>query len=94
MHVVLFISLIVAFWVFYDSKKHGYSVLKGLSWAIGVFFALIIFLPLYLFFRNKRKRLAAAGKAAEVSPSLTRCFYCRRGYEGNPKICHHCGQTL
>ncbi len=94
MHVFLFISLIIAFWVFYDSQKYGYSVPKGLLWAIGVFFALIIFLPLYLFFRNKRRRLAALGKAAQVSPSLTRCFYCGRGYEGNPKICPHCGQTL
>lgn len=95
MHFVFpLLSLIAALWVFFDSQKRGYSAGKGLLWAIGVFFLLIIFLPLYLFSRRKRQREMAEAKAASGPPPLTECFYCGRGYEGQPKICPHCGQNL
>ena len=94
MFIVPSIMMIIALWVFFDSQKHGYSVWEGLLWAIGVFFALVIFLPLYLYFRSKRRRLAAGARAARSPSSLTPCFYCGRGYEGDPKICPYCGQTL
>ena len=93
-YIVLFVIMVIALWVFFDSQKHGYSVWKGLLWAIGVFFALAIFLPLYLFARHKRRKLAAATGRTQLPPSLTPCFYCGRGYEGDPKICPHCGQNV
>jgi len=88
------ISLAIALWVFYDSQKRGYSVSRGLLWAVGVFFILIIFLPLYLAARKKKERMQTAAQEASALPTLSFCFYCRRGYEGNPTVCPHCGQKL
>jgi type VI protein secretion system component VasK len=88
------ISLAVALWVFYDSQKRGYTVSRGLLWAVGVFFVLIVFLPLYLAARKKKERMQAAAREASALPTLSLCFYCRQGYEGNPTVCPHCGQNL
>ena len=87
------IPLVIAMWVFYDSQKHGYTFTQGLLWAIGVFFILIVFLPLYLFNRNKRRQRAPIAAPAPLPPS-TACFYCGRPYQGDPKICPNCGQNL
>ena len=92
--LVYVVPLIVALWVFFDSQKHGYTFMQGLLWAIGVFFILIVFLPLYFFHRNRRKqRLQAPGGAPAPAP-LTSCFYCGRPFPGDPKVCPHCGQSL
>jgi uncharacterized paraquat-inducible protein A len=88
------VSLIVAIWVFYDSQKWGYTVWRGLLWAMGVFLALIIFLPLYLVARKKRERLSAEAQKTQAPAPLHICFYCRQGYEGEPNVCPHCGQKL
>jgi hypothetical protein len=90
------VSFAIAMWVFYDSQKRGYTISRGPLWAIGVFFILIIFLPLYLAARKKKERMQAAGREAPAPPppTLNSCFYCRQGYEGNPTVCPHCGQKL
>lgn len=88
------VPLIVALWVFFDSQKHGYTFMQGLLWAIGVFFLLIVFLPLYFFNRNKRKQLVKIPGRAPAPSSATPCFYCGQPYPGDPKTCPHCGQSL
>jgi len=88
------ISLAVALWVFYDSQKWGYTVSRGLLWAVGVFFVLMVFLPLYLAARKKKGKIQAAARETPPPSSLSLCFYCRQGYEGNPTVCPHCGQKL
>lgn len=88
------ISFAVAMWVFFDSQKRGYTISRGLLWAIGVFFILIVFLPLYLAARKKKERMQAAAREAPAPPPLSLCFYCRQGYEGNPTVCPRCGQKL
>lgn len=88
------VPLILALWVFFDSQKHGYTFMQGLLWAIGVFFLLIVFLPLYFFYRSKRKQLIKIPGRAPAPASTTTCFYCGRSYPGDPKTCPHCGQTL
>jgi energy-coupling factor transporter transmembrane protein EcfT len=88
------ISLAVALWVFYDSQKRGSTVWRSLLWAVGVFFILIVFLPLYLAARKKKERIQAAAREAPPPSSLNLCFYCRQGYEDNPTVCPHCGQNL
>jgi hypothetical protein len=86
------LSLIVAFWVYFDSQKRGFSFGRGLLWAVLVFFFLIVFLPMYLAIRKKPGlRRKSPG---EVPPMWHTCFYCRRPYEGEPKLCPHCGQDL
>jgi hypothetical protein len=88
------VSLVVAIWVFYDSQKWGYTVWRGLLWAVGVFFVLIVFLPLYLVARKKKERIHATAREAPPPSSANLCFYCRKGYEGSPTVCPHCGQNL
>jgi hypothetical protein len=88
------LSLIAAVWVFYDSQKWGYSLWRGLLWAVGVSLLLIVFLPLYLVARSKRREIFAREQETKAPPPLTSCFYCGQGYEGDPKVCPHCGQSL
>ncbi len=88
------IHLLVALWVFYDSQKRGYTVWRGLLWAIGVFLLLIIFLPLYLVARKRKERLWAQARQIPRISSGTSCFYCGKSYEGDPPVCPHCGQNL
>jgi len=92
--IVFVVPMIVAMWVYFDSQKHGYTFTQGLFWAIGVFCLLIVFLPLYLFYRNKRKQLAKIPGRTPALSSATPCFYCGRPYPGDPKTCPHCGQSL
>ncbi|MCX5913334.1 MAG: hypothetical protein NTV04_15545 [Deltaproteobacteria bacterium] len=91
---LLFVPTLAALWVFFDSQKRGYSIGKGLLWAIGVFFVMIVFLPLYLAVRNRKQRTASPPSSQRDSAPPTPCFYCGRPYEGNPKLCPHCGQNL
>lgn len=55
-----FIGLLIAaagaVWVYKDAKKRGYETLAAIGWALGVFFLMIVFLPLYLFAGRKGKR--------------------------------------
>ncbi len=88
------VPLIVAMWVFFDSQKHGYTFARGLLWAIGVCFFPIVFLPLYFFYRNKRKQPVKIPGHAPAPASTTPCFYCGWPYPGDPKTCPHCGQSL
>ncbi|NWF57664.1 MAG: hypothetical protein HXY45_23025 [Syntrophaceae bacterium] len=92
--VFYLIPLIVAMWVFFDSQKHGYTFWQGLLWAIGVFFVLIVFLPLYFFSRRKRRKLAPAPQRPQTPSQGTPCFYCGQPNQGDPKTCPHCGQNL
>jgi hypothetical protein len=92
--LIYLLPLVIALWVFFDSQKYGYTFSQGLLWAIGVFFILIVFLPLYLSYRNKRKRGTAGAARAPISPSSTACFYCGHPYPGDPKTCPNCGQNL
>jgi len=92
--VLYLLPMAIAMWVFFDSQKHGYTFTQGLLWAIGVFFLMIVFLPLYLVFRNKRRRSSTARAQTPLPPSTTPCFYCGHPYPGDPKTCPHCGQDL
>lgn len=91
---VLSANLAISLWVFYDSQKHGYRFWEGLMWAVLVFLLLIVFLPAYFISRRRRANLAMRASGSPAPSSLTNCFYCRKGYEGGPKICPHCGQNL
>lgn len=88
----LLLSLIASLWVFFDSQKRGFTIARGLLWAVGVFFLLIVFLPLYLVARKKKEKEVRAAKP-ERSPDHF-CFYCRKAYAGQPGVCPHCGQNL
>ncbi len=87
------VTLGVSVWVFFDSQKRGYSVWKGLMWAVLVFMMLIVFLPLYLF-TSRRKTVLQTREPEETFQGATACFYCGKPYQGNPSLCPNCGQNL
>ncbi len=93
MRLILIINLLVALWVFYDAQKKGFTLWQSFLWAMGVFFLLIIFLPLYLIVRRRKggwqtKEVPLSSSAMKV------CFYCGRPYGGEPERCPNCGQNL
>ena len=45
----------VCLWVYRDAARRYQSLTMPLLWAIAVFLALIVFLPLYLMFRPPKK---------------------------------------
>lgn len=93
MRLMIIINLLVALWVFYDAQKKGFTLWKSLLWAMGVFFLLIIFLPLYLIVRRKKGRWRA--EESSIYSSATKiCFYCGKPYTGEPERCPNCGQNL
>lgn len=92
--LILSANLAISLWVFYDSQKRGYTFWEGLIWAVLVFLLLIVFLPAYFISRQRRAKLALRASKRSAGASLTNCFYCGKGYDGDPKICPHCGQSL
>ena len=72
--LLFFVPMVAALWVFFDSQKRGYSIGKGLLWAIGVFFVMIVFLPLYLAARNRMQRKASPPSSQRDSVLSTPAF--------------------
>jgi endogenous inhibitor of DNA gyrase (YacG/DUF329 family) len=75
-------AVAASIWVYRDAKSR-YSSHPGL-WAFGVLMVLIVFLPLYLWFRPKKPCTAIS----------KHCPHCAKPYEGTPNFCPTCGQTL
>jgi len=86
--IALIIPLVAAIWVASDAKKRGYSNTAIIGWFIGVWFLLIVFLPLYLIFRSRKTFSFADDEATRVCP------YCGKLFKGNPNFCPYCGEKL
>ncbi len=76
----LAIAFIAAFWVYTDAKNRGKTTVKAFLWFLGVFFVLIIALPLWLITR----------------PKVKLCPYCGEYYEykESDEFCPRCGVEL
>lgn len=82
-------AAIVGLWVAMDAVKRGKPMGSAISWGLGVFLAMIVFLPLYLFiFRNKTE-----GAAPKPGSSST-CRYCGGATPADPDFCPHCSKQL
>jgi len=86
--IIIIIPLIIAWWVATDARKRGYSKSASLVWFLGVWLALIVFLPLYLILRPKTPRQGELGGETRVCP------YCGKFYKGEISYCPYCGQRL
>ena len=84
----LIIPLLVAIWVASDAKKKGYTTGVILGWFIGVWFLLIVFLPLYLILRFRRFSPPDKNKTVQVCP------YCGKLFKENSNFCPYCGEKL
>jgi len=86
--ILIIIPLLIAWWVAIDARKRGYSKSAALIWFLGVWLALIVFLPLYLIIRPKTPRQGAPEGETRVCP------YCGKLYQGRIFYCPYCGQKL
>jgi hypothetical protein len=86
--IIIIIPLIIAWWVATDARKRGYSKSATLVWFLGVWLALIVFLPLYLILRPKTPRQGKLRGGTRVCP------YCGKLYQGDISYCPYCGQRL
>lgn len=97
------LGALAAIWVFTDARKRGRETGTALLWTVGVFFMLIIFLPLYLIFGRKIKprpvppaQLPDNVIDVDSSAVITtvNCPMCASQVNEDYKICPHCGYTL
>ncbi len=96
--IVVIIPLIIAWWVATDARKRGYSKSASLIWFLGVWLALIIFLPLYLILRPNTPRQSDSyqndSRQSELRGETRVCPYCEKLYQGEISYCPYCGQKL
>lgn len=86
---IVFVLVIIGGWVYSDAKERGsgYAVL----WAIGVMAMMIIFLPLYFVCRPSKKLTI---ETIVANKPVTLCPHCGKYYEGFPKFCPNCGNSI
>ncbi len=85
------IPILVAWWVASDAARRGYSKGAVIGWFLGVWFLLIVFLPLYLILRSKAPKSTQTDEEEKITKV---CPYCGRLYQGNPQFCPYCGGQL
>ncbi len=88
--IAFLIAAVVAFLIYKDALKNGYSKNAALGWMVGVFLVMIVFLPAYLIVTYVVLK-KGGGKRPEV---LILCEHCRKHYDGNPNYCPHCGHLV
>lgn len=86
--ISLIISLFIATWVASDARRRGYSTSAVIGWFIGVFFLLIVFLPLYLILRPRQSSYLGEDETAKICP------HCGKLFKDNPNFCPYCGERL
>ena len=77
----LAIAFVAAFWVYTDAKNRGKTTVKAFLWFLGVFFVLILFLPLWLITRPKVKLCSYCDEYYESDGSCPGCDVELRGGE-------------
>ncbi len=86
--LAIIVPLFIALWVASDAKKRGYRRGQIIGWFLGVWFLLIVFLPLYLILRSR----SAKSIRSTTGPGV--CPYCGNLYRGKVTFCPYCGQKL
>jgi hypothetical protein len=85
----------IAYWVYNDAQKWGYSKNAAIGWSVGVFLLMIAFLPIYILTALKRARRQLEKPGARQSATMsTSCVHCSKLYYGNPNYCPHCGHLV
>ncbi|SHK64478.1 hypothetical protein [Desulforamulus aeronauticus] len=98
MHILwLIMGLLGAIWVFWDTRKQGYTRESSVRWAIGTFLVPAAVIPFYLMqstLRNKFRRSHPTGPRDVTSNISLKCPWCGEFYQGNPEHCPHCKKEL
>ena len=97
----------VAYWVYTDAKKRESS--HPILWSLGVLLLLIVFLPLYLIFRPKKKEIqplhsSSIIQTTKITSSQEQkfeehhtnncCPKCGNKVEVNAHFCQYCGTSI
>ena len=86
----ILIALAIAIWTYNDTQKRGNSG----AWAVGVFFLLIVFLPIYLIVRNPLPaQYAYQQPPAPPAYSQPQCMHCGRFMTTGAQFCAFCGRA-
>jgi len=83
------IAFLAGLWVYRDALKRGKTKTKAFLWALAVFMALIIFLPLWLITRPGRET-----KPEKPDIDYHPCPHCGRYIKDNPSNCPKCGEVI
>lgn len=75
-------AVAAAIWVYRDAKERKSS--SPWLWSLGVLLVLVVFFPLYLIFRPKKRN----------TDEPVVCPHCNKTVEGSPPFCPACGQIL
>jgi hypothetical protein len=90
--VGLVIAAGIAFWVYNDALKWGYSKNAAIGWSVGVFLLMIVCLPFYIVTELRRARRQLGPRPSTVMS--TACEHCSKVYFGSPNYCPHCGYLV
>ena len=88
--LAILIPFLAGLWVASDAKKRGLSRTAVFLWFLGVFFFLIVFLPMYLILRGLNKSSPRRSKPE----GLQVCPYCGRLFKGQTGRCPYCNREL
>jgi predicted amidophosphoribosyltransferase len=88
--VVIGIGAIVAVITAKDAGKRG---MNEFGWGVGVFLAMIFFLPLYLIVRKPVLRTVIEQEQLE-SGNARKCPYCAEIIRAGAQVCRFCGREL
>jgi hypothetical protein len=86
------LAAIIGGWVASDATRRGLKTSSAFGWGVGVFFALILFLPLYLYMR-KREGWGIKDQPG-ASPATKECPYCGYQNVSSANYCAKCDRQL
>ncbi|WP_003541289.1 hypothetical protein [Desulfotomaculum nigrificans] len=97
-YIWLIIGLLGAIWVFWDTRKQGYTFESSLRWAMGALLVPAVVIPFYILQANLIKKLKRYNKRTEpqdvTSEMYQRCPRCGKFYRGNLEKCPHCHKSI
>lgn len=99
MHILWLVTgLLGALWIFWDTRKQGYSTESSIRWAIGTFLVPAAVIPFYLIQSNINSKFRKSRRSNDpkdvTSNILLSCPWCGEFYQGNPEHCPHCKRAL
>jgi hypothetical protein len=88
------LAALMGVWVAADARGRGLSLPASVAWGMGVFMALIVFLPLYLLLRARPRAAPRASPPIPETPSARVCGACGALYLPPARFCPWCGAPL
>lgn len=94
------LRLLVTYFIYINSKKHGHETAVALLWAVGSGVMPIVGIPLYFLFGRKKKIQEKQGYdgiidiEASVVVDVIKCVSCGSEIDDNLLVCPHCHHAV